>query len=144
MEPLSLTASAIAALVLTKALEKTGEKLGEKLLEKGGELMQLLKHQSPATASAIEAAPEQPLDYGQAVLEVESAAQESPELAQALQEVVEAAKAHPNPKFAQALQEVADTLQSQQPTIQNLGKLADKINNLNQAQTITINQSNTF
>lgn len=144
MEPLSLTAAAIATLVLTKALEKTGEKLGEKVVEKSGELMKRLKHDSPATASAIELAPEQPLDYGQAVLEVNSAATTSDELLQALQEVVEAANADPNPKLAQALKDVANTLPSQQPTIQNLAKLAEKINNLNQAETITIHQNNTF
>jgi hypothetical protein len=144
MEPLSLTAAAIATLVLTKALEKTGEKLGEKVMEKGGKLMQQLKHKSPNTEKAIALAPEAPLDYGQAVLEVESVAKSSPELLQALQELVEAAKADPHPQFAQALLEVADTLKSPQPTIQNLAKLAEKINNLNQAENITIHQTNTF
>jgi hypothetical protein len=60
MEPVSLTAGAIATLVLTKAIEKTGEKLGEKALEKGKELMQLLKRKSPNTASAIELAAQRP------------------------------------------------------------------------------------
>lgn len=36
MEPTTLTAGAIATLVITKAFEKTGEKLGEKVFEEGG------------------------------------------------------------------------------------------------------------
>ncbi len=39
MEPVSLTASAIATLVLTKAFEKTGVKLEENVIEQGGKLM---------------------------------------------------------------------------------------------------------
>ncbi len=144
IDPISLSASAIATLVLTKALEKTGETLGEKVMEKGGKLMKLLKHKSPNTEKAIALVPEAPLDYGQAVLEVETAARSSPELLQALQELEEAAKADPSPKLTQALLDVADTLKSPQPTIQNLAKLAEKINNLNQAENITINQTNIF
>jgi uncharacterized protein YqeY len=104
MEPVSLTAGAIATLVLTKAIEKTGEKLGEKALEKGGELMQLLKRKSPDTASTIELAaqhPElakqQPEDYGEAVLveKVESAAKSDAEIATAVQALADAVKAQP-------------------------------------------------
>ncbi len=102
MELVSLSAGAIATLVLTKALEKTGEKLGEKTLEQGGKLMKLLKRKSPDTATAIEVAaqnPElteqQPEDYGEAILveRVESAAKADPEIAAAVQALAEAVKA---------------------------------------------------
>jgi len=64
MEPVTLTAAAIATLVITKALEKSGEILGEKTLEAGNKLILLLKHKAPETAAAIERAQTQPLDYG--------------------------------------------------------------------------------
>ncbi|MGH2415653.1 MAG: hypothetical protein ACRDEA_18565 [Microcystaceae cyanobacterium] len=54
MELVSLTAGAIATLILTKALEKTGEVLGEKALEQSGKLMQLLWQKFPKTAQTIE------------------------------------------------------------------------------------------
>jgi hypothetical protein len=50
MEPVTLTAAAIATLVITKAIEKTGEVLGEKTLEAGGKLFSLLKRKQPETA----------------------------------------------------------------------------------------------
>jgi hypothetical protein len=105
MEPISLTAGAIATLVLTKAFEKTGEVLGEKALEQSGKLMQLLKRKSPNTATAIEVAaqhPElaeqQPEDYGEAVLEerVELAAKADPEVAAAVQALADAVKSKPS------------------------------------------------
>lgn len=126
MEPVSLTAGAIATLVLTKAIEKTGEKLGEKALEKGKELMQLLKRKSPNTASAIELAaqrPElteqQPEDYGVEVLQAK---------------LEESAKV--DPEVAQAVQAVADVVKSQPASVQNFTKLAEKIGMVVQGSTI--------
>ncbi len=43
MEPLSLTASAIATLILSKALEKDGERLGEAISDKIGQLLNLIR-----------------------------------------------------------------------------------------------------
>ncbi|MEH2447355.1 MAG: hypothetical protein V7K18_16580 [Nostoc sp.] len=56
MEPVSLTADAIATLVITKAFKKTGEIIGEKLLV-------LLKRKELSTAKIIKQAKIQPLDY---------------------------------------------------------------------------------
>ncbi|WP_088241949.1 hypothetical protein [Calothrix rhizosoleniae] len=123
MEPVELTAAAIATLVLTKAIEKSGEKLGESVLERGGKLLSLLKRKSPNTATAIEKvvknpelATQQPLDYGEAVLveKVEKAAQSDTEI-------------------AAMVQALANTFKSQPSTIQNFTKLAEKIANLYQA-----------
>ena len=72
------------------------------------------KKQSPDTVTAIEKAPEQPLDYGKAVLEVESAAKANPEVNRTMQELAAAAKAEPNPKFNEIL------------AMPNLQKLAEK------------------
>ncbi|MBW4689152.1 MAG: hypothetical protein KME40_29690 [Komarekiella atlantica HA4396-MV6] len=115
MEPLTTAAIAIGTIIATKALEKTGEKVGEALWDKTGKFLVTLKKQSPHTVAAIEKAPDQPLDYGKAVLEVESAAQANPEVAQAAQELAAAAKAEQNPKLAEIL------------AMPNLEKLADKI-----------------
>jgi hypothetical protein len=121
MEPMSLTAGAIATLVLTKAIEKTGEKLGEKVLEKGSELMVLLKRKSPDTATAIEVAtkqPEltqqQPENYGEAVL---------------IEKVELAAKL--DSEIAIAVQNLADAVKSQPSNIQIFTKLAEKIGVVN-------------
>ena len=115
MEPLTTAAIAIGSVVATKALEKTGEKVGEALFDKTSKFLSSLKKQSPDTVTAIEKAPEQPLDYGKAVLEVESAAKANPEVDRTMQELAAAAKAEPNPKFNEIL------------AMPNLQKLAEKI-----------------
>ena len=56
MEPVSLTAAAIATLVITKAFEKTGEIIGEKAWDEGEKLLVLLKRKEPSTAKVIEQA----------------------------------------------------------------------------------------
>lgn len=142
MEPATLTAAAIATLVVTKAFEKTGEMLGEKVVEQGANLTRLLRHKSPSTATAIELAQQQPLDYGQAVLELEAAAKTDPEIAQAVKEVEIAAKAEPN--LAQAVQAVEETVKSQPSIINNFGKLAEKIANVYQSPVSIQNQNNTY
>ncbi|MBE9206470.1 hypothetical protein IQ244_08070 [Nostoc sp. LEGE 06077] len=115
MEPLTTAAIALGSVVATKALERTGEMVGETLWDKTGELLVKLKKHSPDVVAAIEKAPEQPLDYGKAVIEVEAAAKVNPEIAQAVQEVATAAQAETNPKFVEIL------------ATPNLTKLADKI-----------------
>ncbi|MBH8573674.1 hypothetical protein I8752_11720 [Nostocaceae cyanobacterium CENA369] len=115
MEPLTTAAIAVGSILATKALEKTGEQIGETLWNKTGQFLVTLKKQSPHIVAAIEKAPEQPLDYGKVITEVESAAKVNPEVAQAAQELAQAAKAEPNPKLAEIL------------AMPNLEKLADKI-----------------
>ena len=95
MEPLSTAAIAIGSVVATKALEKTGEKVGEALWDKTGRFLVTLKKHSPHTITEIEKVPEQQLDYGKAVAEVESAARADSEVNQAMQELVVAAKVDP-------------------------------------------------
>lgn len=146
MEPVTLTAvaTAIATLLLTKALEQTGKNLGDAAWQESRKLIELLRHKNklPLLTTATQGNEQQKLDYGQAVLELKAVAETDPEIAQGVREVEAAAKA--DPKLAPQVEEVANTVNSQQPTIQNLAKLAEKINNLNQAQNITIHQTNTF
>ncbi|MDZ8032996.1 hypothetical protein [Nostoc sp. DedSLP04] len=134
---LETAAIAVGTIIATKALEKTTEKVTENLLDKTGKFLVTLKKQSPQTVVAIEKAPDQPLDYGKAVLEVQSAAQANPEVAQAVEELAQAAKAEPNPKFIQSIQEFADTLKSQpqQPNSINYQNLANEIKNVFQGNT---------
>ena len=70
MEPITMaTTAAVAVLTIlgTKALEKTGEKIGEAVWDRRAKFMECLKLESPETVTAIEKAPEQPLNYGQAI-----------------------------------------------------------------------------
>ena len=124
MDPLTVILTVLA----TKALEKTGENLGDALTERVGKFFSVLKHESPDTASAIELAPEQPLDYRQAMLEVESAADRNDEFKQILIQLLAAAQADPNPRLAEDIQAEMNNIQSQQPSIQNLNwsKLQEK------------------
>lgn len=132
MEPISSAAIAVATLIFNKASEKAGEKLGEAVSKQVGKLAQLVKGKAPKTA-AIEQ-PEQTVDYGQAVLELESATKTDPELSQTVQELAAAVQA--DPKLTQLVPAYAEALQRSQPsTIQNYGKLADEIKNLFQGNT---------
>lgn len=115
MEPLTTGAIAVATVLATKALEKIGENIGDTLSHKTQQFLELLKQRLPGTFAAIEKAPAQPLNYGQAVLEIETAAKTDPNISQAIQELVAAAKAAQNPKIADIL------------ATPNLEKLADKI-----------------
>lgn len=118
MEPLTTAAIAIGTVVATKAPEKTGEKVGEALWDKTGKFLVTLKKQSPHTVTAIKKAPEQPLDYSKAVVEVESAAKANREVVEAAQELAAAAKAEPLPNLTKVLQDIAEALKSQSPTNQ--------------------------
>ncbi|MDB9303882.1 hypothetical protein PN488_05760 [Nodularia spumigena CS-591/12] len=107
----TLTAAAVATLLLTKMIEKVGEKMGEKLPELGskvleqiGKLKQVLWRKAPETASAIERVtyqPElveqQPEEYGIKVLtaKMELATKQDQEVA----EVVDALAAEVLPQI---------------------------------------------
>ncbi len=131
MEPItSLTATAIATLVATKAFEKTGDKVGEGLWALVGKFLTALKRKDQETAAAIETvaqkpelAEQQPADYGVATLvaRAEAAAQDDAEVRQAAQDVQAAVQAQPG-------------------AIVNMTKLAEKIGVVNQGTIV--NQTN--
>ncbi|MEH2347830.1 MAG: hypothetical protein V7K55_07480 [Nostoc sp.] len=136
---LETAAIAIGTIIATKALEKTTEKVTEVLLDKTGQFLVTLKKHSPDTVAAIEKAPDQPLDYGKAVLEVQSAAEANPEVAQAVEELALLTENNPPSNWAEILREIkASVEKSQQPYpstfIQNIEKA------INAAQTQTIDQ----
>jgi len=142
MDPLTVAATAVAATVITKAFEKTGEKLGEKVFDQSEKFLTSLRHQSPETASAIQKAPQEPLDFGQAVLEVDALAKTDSELADAIQILAATAEQDPNPRLAEMVQTIISTLKSQQPTVQNMGKLAEKIGLVVQGGSVSIQNLN--
>ncbi len=76
-------------------MEKTGEKVRETLFDKTSSFFATLKQQSPETVTTIERALEEPIYYGNAVFEVESAAQANPKVNQAIEELAVAANAEP-------------------------------------------------
>ncbi|MGJ5634565.1 hypothetical protein [Nostoc sp. CALU 1950] len=140
MEPLTAGAIAVGTVVATKVLEKTTEKGIEILLDKAGKFLVTLKKHSPNTVAAIEKAPQQPLDYGKAVLEVESAAKANPEVAEAAQELATAAETNPPSNLAEILREIKEAVEKSQNSYpltftQNFKKA------INAAQTQNINQS---
>jgi|ERR671932_456211 hypothetical protein len=129
MEPVSLTTAAIATLVLTQAFEKTGEMLGEEVVKAGGRLTGLLKNKFPTTASFIELAKQEPLDYGQTLLEkIQVATKLDSEVTQAVQEVEAAALA--DPQFPQAVRAVEDAVKFQPSTVSDYGNLAQELSNI--------------
>ena len=133
MEPVTLTASAIAVLIATKAFEKTGEKLTEGVWNSVEKFSAHLQRKDPKTAEAIavvakqpELAQQQPTVYGQQALieKVENLVQNDRELR----------------KLTEAIQ---TAVQAQPGAVVNLTKLAEKIGVVNQGpitnQTNTIN-----
>ncbi|WP_375470784.1 hypothetical protein [uncultured Nostoc sp.] len=136
---LETAAIAIGSVIATKALEKTTEKVTENLLDKIGKFLVTLKKQSPQTVVAIEKAPEQPFDYGKAILEVESAAQVNPEVAQAAQELASLTEKNPPSNFAQILKEIKAAVEkSEQSYPSTFSQKIEKA--INAAQTQTIDQ----
>jgi hypothetical protein len=132
MEPVTLTASAIAVLIATKAFEKTGEKLTESVWNSIKKFLAHLQRKDPKTAEAIavvakqpELAQQQPTVYGQQALieKIETLVQNDREL-QKLTEAIQTA------------------VQAQPGSVVNMTKLAEKIGVLNQGTTI--NQTNTI
>ncbi len=148
MEPISITAvaTAITTIFFTKAIEKTGENLGEFLSNKTKILIGKLSRKSAKVKGLLEAEEQQPLQIGEAILEVKQIADREPEIAEAILEVETAAKDELNSKFQDEINQVkqeAAQLVGQQPTIQNMTKLAEKIGVVNQGfiGTQNINQT---
>lgn len=130
MEPLTTGAIALVTLLLNKTFEKTGEIIVNKAFEQCSKVIEILKHKSPDTADALEAAEENaalPLgereDIGEAVLieKIKSAAHADPEIkaaVEALASHIEAA-AQENPQLTAAIQALKEAVISQSPNIIN-------------------------
>ncbi len=137
MEPLMTAVVAVGSIVSTKALEKTGQKLGEIFCDKTGHFLSSLRQESPETVTAIEQAHERSLDYGKTIPEVENLIKIYPQVAQAAQDLEEAARNEPNINIEQIIEDIINKLKSSstQPTVANNTKLADSIKNVFQGNT---------
>ncbi|MEL7037540.1 MAG: hypothetical protein AAFO04_18235 [Cyanobacteria bacterium J06592_8] len=137
MEPIELTVAALAALIITKATGKVGDKLGDKIVEQGGVLLEQLYHKSPQTASAIAKVNETPLDWGQAVIDVEATAKTDPEIAQIVEDLE--VTISEDADLRKKLEEIAATIKSQQTSTQNYQNTIEKVVNLAQGEGASIN-----
>lgn len=136
MEPLTTAVMALATILATKALEKTGENVGSLLCEKSSQFLSFLRKQSPDTVDAIEKS-EQPLDYGEAVLEIESAAKRNDEVAQLMQELVALSDENSPPNFTQFLRQIEESVKkSQHKYPENFIQNIQKAINVGQTQNI--------
>jgi len=136
MEPLTTGAIAVATVLATKALEKIGENIGDTLSHKTQQFLELLKQRLPGTFAAIEQAPEQPLNYGQAVLEIETAAKTDTNIRQAIQELTQLAETNPPKDLEKFLKEIqAAFANSQQPQGTIFNQNFQKAINVAQNQT---------
>ena len=134
MEPILAAALALGTVIGTKALEKTGEKIGEVCIDKTKQFLTNLKTESPTTVTAIESAPEQPLNYGQIIPAIQAAAEKRPELMVQIQELAELGKQESQikPHIETAVNHLS---QSNPSMIVNNSKLANEIKNLFQGNT---------
>ncbi|WP_293051897.1 MULTISPECIES: hypothetical protein [unclassified Moorena] len=165
MEPLAAAVVAISTVLATKALEKTGENVGQVVWDQTNQFVESLRNQSPDTVMAIEQAPEQPLDYAEVVLEVEAAAKQNPEVAQAIEGLVTTVDAEALPNLEEILEKITKALESHQATSEtynnenvknfakrnilnqentNFGEKQTNIGNIGEKQTIQGDQHNTF
>ncbi|MGF1488192.1 MAG: hypothetical protein ACFBSE_13990 [Prochloraceae cyanobacterium] len=110
MEFITSAAIAIGSLVATKALEKTGEKVGEVVFDRATNLLSSLKSESPNTVAAIEQSPDTPLNYGDAVLELEAAAQKNPKIKENTKALVDAVQSDNLPNLEPILKEILEAL----------------------------------
>lgn len=148
MEPLTTAAIALGTAIAMKILEKTGENIGEAVHKKGFNFIRVLKPSSPNTTEAIEKAPEQPLDYGKAVLEVETAFNSNKQVAQASQELLKAVDENKNEKLAQQIQEelnkIVEALRNQSGSGAIYNNTIEKLVNLAQGNATIQIESQTI
>ena len=136
MEPLAAAIFAIATVLATKALEKTGENIGQVFWDTVSGFLESLRKQSPETVTAIEKAPGVPLNYADVVLELETAAKENTEVAQAMDRLVTTVDAQALPNLEEILQKITKALESHKATSENY-------NNVKNLARRDINQGNT-
>ncbi|AOX01615.1 hypothetical protein BJP34_21165 [Moorena producens PAL-8-15-08-1] len=143
MEVIASAALAIAKVVAIKAIEKTGENVGQVLWDRPKRLfLESLRKQSPETVTAIEKVPEQPLDYAEVVLQLETAAKQNPEVAQAMEHLVTTVNAQDLPNLEEIIQDINKALESHQAKRDNYN--IEKVDNQgNFVQGKSINKDNT-
>lgn len=120
--------------LVSKPLEKIGDKLYENFADviwtRVNKLITKLREKKlvPRLIEAVDATEPQPLDYGQAVLELTEAAKKDPEIAQAVLDV-EAAVNNDQSETAKKIQKLAEEIKNQSLVVKNynFSKLAEEI-----------------
>ncbi len=120
---------AIATILGTKILEKQGENIGDVISQKVGQFMTYLKQKSSSLVPFFENKESSPVNYEEAILELETIAQNDDQLKQLIQEVVLEGKN--DPKLTEIVSELVKEINNQPSTMPNLTKLADKIGQVN-------------
>lgn len=110
MEPLTILI-AVAGIVATGALSKIGENITDKAMLKSKQLFSTIEKKLPGTARALVKTEQQPIDYGQAYLELQEVAQKDTELSQLLEEMKLLVLA--DPKLAEWVEEELNKSNSQ-------------------------------
>ena len=99
----------------------------EAVIEKGKGFLKFLREESPQTVTAIEKVPQEPLNYGEAVLEVERAAGANPQVKAAMEDLVVAAQGQEIPNLDSILNNIIMALPSLQGKVESYGKMAQEI-----------------
>lgn len=125
METIILTA---VATILSKPFEKITENVGDVIWKQGEKLITQLrqKQKAPTLTASIEANEPLRLDYGQAVLELTAAAEQDPEIAQAVRDV-EAAVNNDESDAAKEIKKLVQEIKSHPSVVNNFAKLAEEI-----------------
>lgn len=139
MEPLLAAALALGTVVGTKALEEAGKEIGKTCVDKTKQFLTNLKQASPDTVTAIEHTPNQPLNYGQVIKEIQAAAEKRPELRAQIEEL--AALGQQESQLSPHIQNTVNSLIQSNPSIVIDSKLAEKIGVVNIGGTNTIHQT---
>ena len=94
MEPVTFTIATIATLVFSETFKEVGKTLGKGTLDAGGKLTKLIWDKRPGAAKALQAGKDA-LEYKEAIVVVETLAQQDTEIAAAVRVVIEAIQAQP-------------------------------------------------
>ena len=121
MEPIELTAAAIAYSLFIKYVEKTGEGLSERTLEQVGKLWQRVKGMPAGTFGALKPGRENPFaeDFEEAIREMEAMAQQNPEFKQDIIDVVAMAKEE-HPAEVKSIEAEIDKNKLQEVTVEKI------------------------
>ncbi|MBS9395707.1 MAG: hypothetical protein HEQ29_22160 [Dolichospermum sp. LBC05a] len=133
MESITLVAVVTAIVTIaSKPLEKIGENIGDVIWTQVGELITKLREKKlvPRLIKVVDSTETQPLDYGQAVLELTAAAKKDPEIAKAVLDV-ETAVNNNHSETAKKIKAKAEEIKNQDSVIKNynynFSKFAEEI-----------------
>lgn len=118
MDPITLTASAISSIIISKLSERAGEYIGASSLESTKRLVDILKQKYP---EVLEKESDGQSNYRAVLSKIESAVEEDSEVANAVVEVGEAVKSEPDKEVLfKILSDVISNLQDNPSQVYNV------------------------